>query len=632
MLFANLDAEEYDREYTDRALIARLARYFAPHRRRVALIMVTTATIAALQAAVPILISRSVSLANGFGGGSAAGRAGASAATGQAAGASQTLWLVVGAVLVIAVVVWLLNWLRRRETVRAIGDVTMALRRDAFAATVSHDLSFYDKFASGRIVSRITSDTQDLGQSINLVADQVSQVVQVVILATVLASLSWPLMLMMVLWAPIVVLAAMGFRGLARRATRQGFRAIGDVNAKIFETVAGISVAKNFRREASIYGEFIDVNNLSYGLNLRRGFTLAAVFPTLNILSGAGTGLLVYYGAVNAASGAIALGSWFLFLQSIEAFWFPLMNMSAFWSQVQAGFSALERVFALIDAPPAVKQRASDPVPPLKGDIRFEGVRFSYEDGAVVLPHFNLHIKPGESIALVGHTGAGKSSIAKLVARFYEFQDGRLLVDEHDIRTFDLASYHRQLGIVPQVPFLFGGTVAENIRYARPQATDAEITAMARRIGEGEWLEVLPEGLETNVGERGNQLSMGQRQLVALMRVLVQRPAIFILDEATASVDPFTEAQIQEALELLLEERTSIIIAHRLTTVRAADRILVMKQGEIIEEGSHDALMAAGGHYAELYDTYFRHQSLDYEPDGHVWAPKRVLERESLAP
>src|SRR6202011_1036495 len=207
-----------------------------------------------------------------------------------------------------------------------------------------------------------------------------------------------------------------------------------------------------------------------------------------------------------------------------------------------------------------------------------------------------------------------KSSLGRLVARFYEFQGGQLLLDGHDIRSFDLHSYHRQLGVVPQIPFLFSGTVADNIRYARPEASDEEVVTIAQQIGNGDWIEALPDGLQTEVGEEGKALSMGQRQLVALARVLLQDPSIIILDEATASVDPLTEAQIQEGLDLVLKERTAILIAHRLSTIRRADRIIVLDSGRIVEEGNHASLMQQGGHYAQLYNTYWRHQSPDYRP------------------
>jgi ATP-binding cassette subfamily B protein len=376
--------------------------------------------------------------------------------------------------------------------------------------------------------------------------------------------------------------------------------------------VAGISVAKNFRREAFVFEEFADVNAVSYTINVQRGFVLAAVFPVLNILVGLGAAMLVYFGGLEAAEGTLALGAWFLFVQSLDRFWFPLINLSAFSSQVQAGLAALERVFALVDHRSRVVQIGAERLAGLRGEIRFSGVTLRYKDGAPVISELDLHVAPGESVALVGHTGAGKSSIARLIARFYEFQAGRIEIDGHDIRALDLADYRRHLGIVPQVPFLFAGTVAENIRFAAGDVPDAEILALARQIGDGEWLAGLPGGLETEVGERGTRLSMGQRQLVSLVRVLLQRPGIFILDEATASVDPFTESQIQDALDLILADSTAIVIAHRLSTVRAADRIIVLDHGRVIEQGSHVALMRARGHYADLYETYFRHQSADY--------------------
>jgi ATP-binding cassette subfamily B protein len=387
---------------------------------------------------------------------------------------------------------------------------------------------------------------------------------------------------------------------------------LAEVNAAIQEAVTGISVAKNFRQEGTIYAGFGEVNRQSYRVNLWRGFVLSNVFPVLNILAGIGTAALVYWGGLATVIGGISVGAWYLFIVSVDRFWFPMINVAAFWSQFQAGLSAAERVFALIDAEPTVRQTDHKLVKQVHGEIIFDRVSFRYTEQEQVLREFSLRVAPGEGIALVGHTGAGKSSIVKLITRFYEYQTGRIVVDGRDIRTCDLDSYRRQLGIVSQTPFLFSGTVADNIRYARPELGDDEIEAVAQRIGRGEWLETLPASLGTDVGERGARLSMGQRQLVALTRVLVQAPAIFILDEATASVDPFTEAQIQEAMDLILECSTSILIAHRLSTVRSVDRIIVLDRGCIIEEGHHEALMAHGGHYAELYNTYFRHQSIDY--------------------
>jgi ATP-binding cassette subfamily B protein len=339
---------------------------------------------------------------------------------------------------------------------------------------------------------------------------------------------------------------------------------------------------------------------------------MSSLGPILDALAGVGTAVVTYAGGLPVAVGTISIGSLYLFVDSVRRFWFPVVGMAAFWSQLQGGLSAAERIFALIDAEPTVQQTDRRPVEQLSGEIRFEHVGFNYTDQEQVLRDFSLHIAPGESVALVGHTGAGKSSVARLIARFYEFQDGELLIDGRDIRRLDLDQYRRHIGLVPQEPFLFSGTVADNVRYGRPGATDEQVRRAATQISHGDWLADLPDGLDTDVGERGANLSMGQRQLVALARVLLKEPAIFILDEATASVDPFTEAQIQEGLETIMRDSTAIVIAHRLSTVKHADRIIVMDHGRIIEEGTHDALLARGGHYAELYNTYFRHQSLEY--------------------
>jgi ATP-binding cassette subfamily B protein len=591
--FSGLNEEKYDRQYSDRQLFGRIAEYFKPQVKRLEVVSVLVVAIAGIGAALPVVVSRIVDLL-------------------KAQPTLQAIGLAGLTLLLIGVGIWALNWARRALVVRSVGDVVLELRSRAFHAAAEHDLSFYDQFSSGRIVSRITSDTNDFGQLVVIVTDVTSEIFQAIILGVILVRTEWHMALIMFAFMPFIFMAALGFRALARRVTKRGMQAMADVNAAIKETVSGISIAKNFRQENSIFETFDFANQQSYRVNIQRGFVLSLVFPTLNALGGIFTAILVYAGGLSIQQGIVTAGAWYLFILSLDQFFFPIQNLSAFWAQIQQGLSAAERAFALIDADPNVIQIEQRDVPRLKGMVCFENLNFRYTNKEPVLMDFDLCIQPGENLALVGHTGAGKSSIAKLIARFYEFQSGKLTVDGYDIRTFDLTQYRRQLGIVSQVPFLFSGTVAQNIRYAAPEVSDDEMLEMAQRIGEGEWLETLPEGLYTEVGERGNHLSMGQRQLVALMRVLVQKPAIFILDEATASIDPFTEWQIQQALNLILKNATSILIAHRLSTVKAADRIVVMDKGTIIEEGNHEGLLAQGGHYATLYNTYFRHQSLAY--------------------
>src|SRR5512141_1071650 len=595
--FAGLNDEKYDRQYTDRELTRRIFSYLQPQIKRFTIVIGLVVVLAVIGAALPVVVARMVDLL-------------------KEQPSLQAISLVSLALLVIGIGLWGLNWARRSLVVRAVGDVVLDLRTRAFRAAAEHDLSFYDQFSSGRIVSRITSDTNDFGQLIVIITDVASQFVQAIILGVVLFRTDLKLSLMLMAFLPVIFGIASLFRSMARKVTKRGMKAMADVNAAIKETISGISIAKNFRQEESIFNSFDESNQQSYQVNVQRGFVLSLVVPVLHALGGIFAAILIYVGGLSAAQGIVTVGAWYLFIMSLDQFFFPVLNLSAFWAQIQAGLSAAERAFALIDADPNVVQIDNRDVPHLKGKIHFDDLYFRYTDNEPILNGFNLLVQPGETLALVGHTGAGKSSIAKLIARFYEFQQGRLLIDDHDIRTFDLAQYRRQLGIVSQVPFLFSGTVADNIRYAAPESTDAQMLTMARKIGDGEWLETLPSGIETEVGERGGRLSMGQRQLVALMRVLMQKPAIFILDEATASVDPFTEWQIQQALNLILKNSTSILIAHRLSTVKAADRIVVMEKGRIIEEGNHQGLLAQGGHYATLYNTYFRHQSLNYRPPG----------------
>ncbi len=587
-----LDAESYDRSYNDRYLFQRIASYFRPHLRKMGLVAAVIVLTSLVDTSLPILISKGVDQLQ------------------QHPEVSLLPFAV--AITLLASSSWLFNFVRRWFSAQVVGDVVLKVREDAFDAVLKRDLSFYDTIPSGKIVSRVTSDTQAFSNVVTLTLDLMSQLLLIVLLISYLFLIDVRLTLFTLALAPFIIGAALSFRKIARDTVTQSRRVRAVVSSHIQETVSGIGVAKTFRQEGAVYTEFLDVNNRSYRTNLRTNFVFSALFPILNIIAGVGTAVLVYFGGESARAGAISAGSWYLFIQGIALFWFPLTSIASFWSQFQLGLAAGERVFGLIDAEPKVVQTDHQILPAIRGEITFDHVNFRYNDKEAVLEDFSLTIQPGETLALVGHTGAGKSSIGKLVGRFYEFQEGRILIDGVDIRTLDLSDYHTRLGIVTQSPFLFDGTVRNNIRYGHANATDTEVERAARTIGGGDWIASLPNGLDTPVGERGSSLSMGQRQLVALARVLLQDPAIFILDEATASVDPLTEALIQEGLDVVMEQRTSIVIAHRLSTIKNADRIIVLRQGKIIEQGTHDQLLTQGGHYAELYNTYFRHQSLEY--------------------
>ncbi len=589
-----LTGELYDRQYSNKVLLGRIWDYAKRHRKFIIWMTVTIILQGLFAALPPLLISKVLD-------------------EGIAGIPNETAYTVlVTGVIFLQVMDFVFYYVIRRLMSRITADMNRNLSIDAFASSIEQDLAFHDRLSSGRIVSRITTDTNDFSMLIRLTMDVAGSIVQSIVTAIILFNAEWRLALVLMAFIPIVMLVVSQFRKLARRVTTKGMRAMANVNATIKETISGISVAKNFRQEEEIYRDFKTSNTTSFKVNVQRGFVLSIVFPVMRTISGISIAVLVYFGALSVTQSLITAGAWYMVLLASDRFLMPILSVTSYWTQVQTGLSAAERIFALIDSERSVIQSDALKVESLGGKVDFNHLSFNYATGGKVLDNFDLHIAPGENIAIVGHTGAGKSSIARLISRFYEFQEGELLIDDVDIRKFDLPALRRNMGIVTQVPFLFDGTVEENIRFAVPTISREEITQLANQIGNGEWLETFSNGLDTQVGERGAHISMGQRQLVALMRVLAHKPAIFILDEATASIDPFTEYQIQQALGLILEHSTSILIAHRLSTVRSADRIIVLDHGSIIEEGSHQNLLEQGGHYAELCNTYFRHQSLKY--------------------
>ncbi len=588
-----LETESYDRQYRDRDLLKRIAGYFGKYRGKMVLVACMLTLNSLFGTAGPILISEAIDLV-------------------QDNPDVKAFALLSAGVLLLGVFAWGFNFIRQWFSAQVIGNVVLDIRSDVFNAAIHHDLSFFDENSSGKVVSRVTSDTQDFSNVVTLVVDVMSQLMLVAILLGWLLSIEAKLTLLVIAMAPVVFALALSFRRMARKVTQNAKRITAKINGLIQESISGIMVAKGFRQEQAIYNTFEKNNKQAYRVGLQRGLVLNTIFPAMNLFSGIAMGLIAYAGGLATRSDAVTAGNWYLFMQSVWYFWWPMMSLASFWSQFQDGLSASERVFALIDAEPGVKQSGSRDPGELRGEIEFKDVDFSYTATEKVLTSFSLRIVPGETLAIVGHTGAGKSSLASIITRFYEFQGGSVLIDGSDIRELDLAQYRKQVGIVPQSPYLFTGTVLENIKYGRPDATDSQVEEAASQISEGDWIKDLPAGLDSDVGTRGSSLSMGQRQLVALARVLLKNPRIFILDEATASVDPFTEVQIQTGLETLMEDRTAVVVAHRLSTVRNADRIIVLESGKIIEEGTHQSLLDSGGHYAELYNTYFRHQSLEY--------------------
>jgi ATP-binding cassette subfamily B protein len=588
-----LETEAYDRAYSDRQLFRRILACLKPFRGKMAGIVAILFLNSVAMSFSPILISKALDVI-------------------LAAVTPLAVALLASGILLLGAGTWLFNYLLQRLNTVVIGNLVVRLQEDALAAVLKHDLSFFDEHPTGKVVSRITSDTMDFSYIISLVTEFISEILMFLILLPWLMAINPVLTLIILCFAPLAVIIALSFRRIARKVTRKAKRFTASINAQIQESISGIFVAKAFRQEGALYDNFMANNTQGYKVGLRRGFVLSSIFPLLGAVSGVGIAILVEAGGyANKASG-LSAGNWFLFMQVVGMFFFVLMSIASFWSQFQDGLSAAERVFSLIDSTPRVKQHGDKILEPFSGRIEFQNMSFWYKENEPVLKDFSLAIEANETIALVGHTGAGKSSIASLIGRFYEFQEGALLVDGEDVRGLDLAHYRRRIGVVPQDPFLFTGTVRDNIRYGRPESTDNEIREAAFHIGRGEWVTDLSSGLDTVVGQRGASISMGQRQLIALARVLLRDPRVFILDEATSSVDPFTEELIQEGLETIMHNRTVIVIAHRLSTVRHVNRIIAIDHGKIIEEGSHDGLLARGGYYADLYNTYFRHQSLDY--------------------
>ncbi len=480
------------------------------------------------------------------------------------------------------------------------------LRNHLFRHLQRLSLGFYERNRAGVIISRLTNDVEALDQ---LVTDGVTTLVQNTLLlvgtAVVLFFLDWRLALAALVVMPVMALATAWFRKRSGRAYRAVRETLGAVTATLAEDIAGMRVLQSFTREPAARENFRAVSDRYRASNMQTVVLAGTYFPAVDFISSAATAVVLGYGSYLAFNDQMSIGILVAFLAYLTNFFDPVQQLSQLYNTFLSAVAALDKITDLMDEEPEV--RNSDNAVELgriAGQVTFDDVRFAYGRGPEVLHGIDLEVTAGTTVALVGHTGAGKSTIAKLLARFYDPTEGSIRVDGIDLRNVSQASLRRQLGIVPQEGFLFAGTVAENIAFGRPEAERAEIVAAARAVGADEFIERLEDGYETQLGERGSRLSLGQRQLIAFARALLADPRILILDEATSSVDIGTERRIERALRRLLHGRTAFIIAHRLSTIRDADLIVVLEHGKVVEQGTHDELLALRGLYTSLYGDW----------------------------
>ena len=514
---------------------------------------------------------------------------------------------IVAAFIVSAFLYWIATYAQTYLTgwvgERALQD----LRESIYTHLQKMSIGFFTRRRPGVLISRLTNDVEALN---NLVTDGIvtmfSSVLTLVGVVVVLLLLDLKLALVVFLTFPLLAAGSLIFRIVSAGAYRRTRETIAGITAYLQETLSGVRVVRSFAQEGRHLEQMAVLNEDNRRANMTTVYLNASYFPAVELLSAIGTAVILFYGGYRYVDGDIQIGVLIAFVGYLQQFFDPIQQISQLYTTYQQGMAALDKIFELLDTDPdMVDAPDAQDVGEIRGEIELDDVSFSYSTGGEwALRDVSLHVPAGQTVALVGETGAGKSTLAKLVSRFYDPQEGAVLVDGLDVRELKMRGLRSQLGIVPQEGFLFSGSVRENIAFGRPDAGEDEIYAAARAVGAETFIESLPDGFDTQVGERGIQLSAGQRQLVAFARALLAEPRILILDEATSNVDVRTERIIERGLERLLAGRTAIVIAHRLSTIRRAGRIVVLDHGQVVESGTHEDLLDAGGAYAGLYGAW----------------------------
>jgi ABC-type multidrug transport system fused ATPase/permease subunit len=584
-----IDEEETKRNLPDRVLIKRLLRYMIRYKLNFAVIFSLLIVSAILSLAGPYILAIAIDQY---------------IEKGNFSGLYWISTLYIGVYVAIWLVGYAQTYLRFWIGQRLIFDI----RRDMFSNLQKLSMSFYDKRHVGAIMSRVTNDVETLNEFLTsgIEATIGDLFILVGIVIMMLFMNAW-LALISFTVIPLLLIATVFLGGKAREAYRLTRKKISGVTANLAENISGIRVVQSFSREIANAQQFDRMNVENFQANIHAARVSALFFPLVDVLGSLGTCLVLWFGGTSVINGSVTIGVMVAFMSYVTRFFMPIREISMMYNNMQSGLAATERITEILDTETEVKEaEKAIELPRIKGEIKFNNVSFGYAPDNPVLKDINLEINENERIALVGPTGAGKTSMASLIARFYDPQNGSITIDGYDLRQVTLKSLRSQMGIVLQDPFLFTGSIRENIAYGRPAVTEEEIMTAAKSVGAHDFIMSFAQGYETNVGERGARLSIGQRQLISFARALLANPRILILDEATSSVDAYTELLIQKAMEKLLEQRTTLIIAHRLSTVRSADRILVIDSGRIVDAGTHEELMGREGLYRKLYEMQLK--------------------------